>query len=132
VVTRDEASGRIAALAYHYPAEEPRSVPASFDGREPARATQATGKPRRLDLIVAGLRPGARFAVEALDAEHGDAISAWRRLGEPATPTREVIAALDRLARDAAIVPATAGPDGVVRVDQEMPPWSLLLLRQLD
>jgi xylan 1,4-beta-xylosidase len=45
VVTRDEASGRIAALAYHYPAEEPRSVPASFDDRELARATQGQGAP---------------------------------------------------------------------------------------
>ena len=132
VVTRDAASGRIAALAYHYPAEEPRSVPASFDSREPARATQAVGTPRRLDLSVAGLRPGARFAVEVLDAEHGDAIGAWRSLGEPATPTRETTATLDRLARATAVSAATAGPDGVVRVDRVLSPWSLMLLRQLD
>jgi xylan 1,4-beta-xylosidase len=132
VVTRDEAGGRITALAYHYPAEEPRSVPASFDDRELARATQAKGHPRRLDLAVSGLRPGVRFAVEVLDGENGDAIGAWHRLGEPATPTREVTAQLDRMARATAVEPAIAGPDGVVRVDRVVSPWSLVLLRQLD
>jgi xylan 1,4-beta-xylosidase len=132
VVTREQSSGRIAALAYHYPAEEPRSVPASFDDRELARATQAKGSPRRLDLAVSGVRPGSRFVVEVLDAEHGDAITAWRGLGEPATPTRELTAELERMARATQIVPVMAGPDGVVRVDRVVQPWSLVLLRQLD
>jgi xylan 1,4-beta-xylosidase len=132
VVTRHSAGGRIAALAYHYPPEEPRSVPASFDTREVARATQSTGKPRWLELVVTGVRPGARFEVEVLDAGHGDAIEAWRRLGEPAEPSREVLATLDRMARATEVVPVVAGPDGEIRVERALSPWSLLLLRQLD
>jgi len=132
VLTRESGTGRIAALAYHYPEEEPRSVPASFDSRDPARATQAKGAPRRLELTVTGLAPGTRFAVEVLDAEHGDAIGAWRALGEPADPTRELLATLDRLARATAVEPVVAGPDGAVRLDRQLSPWSLCLLRQLD
>jgi xylan 1,4-beta-xylosidase len=132
VLTRDSVTGRVAALAYHYPAEEPRSVPASFDDRDLARATQAKGGPRRLDLTVTGLAPGTRCEVEVLDAAHGDAVGAWLALGEPADPARELLATLDRLARATAVDPVVAGPDGTVRLDRPMSPWSLLLLRQLD
>ncbi|MEN3305305.1 MAG: xylan 1,4-beta-xylosidase [Micromonosporaceae bacterium] len=132
VVTRDAGSGRISALAYHYPAEEPRSVPASFDGRDVAGTTQAKGSPRRLTLTVAGLAPGTRFEVEVLDAEHGDAVRAWQAMGEPAEPTRELLSTLDRLARSTAVSATAAGADGTVRVDRLLSPWSVLLLRQVE
>jgi xylan 1,4-beta-xylosidase len=131
-LTRAAASGRISALAYHYPAQEPRSVPASFDGRDVARATQATGGPRRLALVVDGLRPGTRFEVETLDGEHGDALGAWRAMGEPAEPTREQLAELDRGARATHVRGVTAGGDGTVRLDETLAPWAVMLLRQLD
>ena len=132
VVTRDADSGRITALAYHYPAEEPKSVPASFDSREVAVATQAKGRPRALRLGVEALPAGARFEVEVLDAEHGDAVGAWRELGEPADPTREQLAHLDRRARATAVSGLAADADGTVRLDVTMSPWSIVLLRQLD
>jgi xylan 1,4-beta-xylosidase len=131
VLTRDSGTGRVSALAYHYPAEEPRSVPASFDSRDLAVATQATGGPRPLSLAVTGVGPGTRFEVEVLDAEHGDAIGAWRALGEPAEPTREELAHLDRCARATAISTLVADSDGTVRLERTLSPWSLLLLRQL-
>lgn len=132
VLTRDGATGRVSALAYHYPPEEPRTVPASFDGRELARATAAKGRPRRLVLTVSGVAPGTRFAVEVLDAGHGDAVGAWRAMGEPAEPTREVLSTLDTLARATEVSVLASGADGTVKLDRELPPWAVLLLRQLD
>jgi xylan 1,4-beta-xylosidase len=131
VVTRDAGSGRITALAYHYPAEEPKSVPASFDDRDVAVATQAKGGPRGLELRVDGVPAGARFEVEVLDGEHGDAIGAWRELGEPADPTREQLAHLDRRARATAVSTVAAAADGTVRLDVMMSPWSVVVLHQL-
>jgi xylan 1,4-beta-xylosidase len=131
VLTRDSDTGRVSAVAYHYPAEEPRSVPASFDTRDLAVATQATGHPRPLSLIVTGVEPGTRFEVEVLDAGHGDAIGAWRALGEPAEPTREELAYLDRAARATALSTLVADRDGTLRLDRTLSPWSVLLLRQL-
>ncbi|GIH14306.1 GH39 family glycosyl hydrolase [Rugosimonospora africana] len=131
VITRDSASGRISALAYHYPAEEPRTVPASLDGRDVARSTQAKGSPRHLCLTVAGMAPGTRLELEVLDADHGDAIGAWRAMGEPGEPTREQLAELDRRARATGVSTITVGADGCLRLDRELSPWSVLLLRQL-
>ena len=132
VLTRDAGSGRVSALAYHYPPEEPKSVPASFDDRRVADATQAKGVPRELDLSIAGVPAGSRFAVEILDAGHGDALGAWRALGEPSAPTREQLAHLDRLARATQIRTVAAGADGTVRLRLVMTPWSVVSLRQLD
>jgi len=130
VVTRD-ARGRVQALAYHYPAEEPRSVPASFGDRSVAERTAATGTPRTLALRVDGLASRASFQVEVLDETHGNAIAAWHALGAPAEPTRAQTAALDRAARATAVRTVTADDDGVLALDVELAPWSVLALTQL-
>jgi xylan 1,4-beta-xylosidase len=132
VVTRDAGTGRVSALAYHYPAEEPKSVPASFDNRDLADATQAKGHPRDLSLLVTGVPAGTRFEVEVLDAGHGDIVGAWRALGEPVEPTREQLAELDRAARATATATVAADADGTLRLERTLSPWSVVLLRQLD
>jgi xylan 1,4-beta-xylosidase len=130
VVTRG-ASGRISALAYHYPYEEPRSVPASFDGRDLADATAALGRPRELELTIEGVPAGSRYAVETLDAGHGDAVGAWRAMGAPAEPTREQLAVLDRRARTLGAARVAADRDGVLRLAVTLAPWSVMLVRQV-
>lgn len=127
IVTR--ASGRVSALAYHYPAEEPRSVPASFDDRTRADATASLGRPRVLRLSVDNLAPGAQLEIEVLDGEHGNAIEAWRQLGEPAEPTREQTAAICRQAWRTGL--STVRADGALRLELVMQPWSVVLVRQV-
>jgi xylan 1,4-beta-xylosidase len=131
VVTRDEATGSIIALAYHYPAEVTHSVPASFDDRTVAERTEATGEPRSLELVLDGLRPGAVVAVEWLGSEHGNAIAAWRGLGSPRETTREQERLVDRLARATYVETLAADADGVVRLTTMLAPWSIVLVRQV-
>ncbi|MFE9252437.1 beta-xylosidase [Streptomyces sp. NPDC007088] len=131
VVSRHSANGRVTALVHHYPAEETKSVPASFDGRETAEATQGKGHPRPLRLRLEALAPGAPFRVEVLDSGHGDVLAAWRALGSPAAPTREQLAHLDRLARATEVSTVRADADGVLRLDRVLSPWSLVLIEQL-
>ncbi|MFJ4413366.1 beta-xylosidase [Streptomyces sp. NPDC088925] len=131
VLTREAASGRLTALAYHYPVEEPRSVPASFDSRDLAEATEAKGTPRTLAIELEGVAPGAPFQVEILDSAHGNAIGAWRALGSPEAPTREQLAHIDRLARATDVRTVRAGADGVLRYEVTLAPWSLALVQQL-
>ncbi|MEV4759594.1 hypothetical protein AB0J86_31480 [Micromonospora sp. NPDC049559] len=131
VVTRDGATGAVTALAYHYPPEVTRSVPASFDDRAVAERTEATGEPRRFELVVEGLPPGAPVAVERLDGEHGNAVAAWRRLGSPRETTREQERLLDRLARATHVETHTADADGVLRLSTTLAPWSIVLVRQV-
>lgn len=129
VVTRDSATGRVTALFYNYPDEEPRSVPASFDTREVADATLGIGHPRRVDLIVTDLTPKDQYVIEILDENNGDAITAWRALGSPRNLS---VAERDELMRGAtatSIETVTVDASGTLRVDAMIAAWGLMQVR---
>ncbi len=132
VVTRHTVSGRLTALAYHYPPEMKLSVPASMTDRTGARRVLAMGKPEDFTLNISGLKPGACFIVEVLDAAHGDAMSAYLAMGEPnpLSPLqeqylREVAAATDR-----SVVRADVA--GVLNFRRTLQPWSIAIIEQVD
>ncbi|MBD5784709.1 beta-xylosidase [Cellulosimicrobium terreum] len=131
VVTRDDATGRVSVLAHHYPDEVTRSVPASFDDRSVAEATQATGEPRALDLVVDGLEPGAVVEVETLDPSLVDPVATWQAMGSPSSPTREQTALLDAAARATRRETVVVPDDGALRLARTLAPWTLLLARQV-
>jgi xylan 1,4-beta-xylosidase len=126
VVTR--RSGKLSALAYHYPPEEPRTVPDSRDTPSIADATAALGTPDTLDITLTGLSPGARFTLETLDSEHGNAVAAWRAMGSPQPPDRAQTAALRAAARATRREDLIA--DGTLRVRRPIDPWSVVVLTQ--
>jgi xylan 1,4-beta-xylosidase len=68
---------------------------------------------KRIHIAVEGWNGSPRFHVEVLDAEHGSALSAWRRMGNPAFPTqkqfeqlRRVASAANQLDQDTFFLPA--------------------------
>lgn len=128
VASRHSSTGEVTVLAFHYPPEVDRSVPASFDTREVADATATTGSPRRLSLVLINLQPGAEVLVETLDRHHGSAVDAWRRLGAPTTPTREQLSELRALADGTEIKTFRADQAGFARIDHELDPWSICLI----
>ena len=131
VVTRESETGKLSALAYHYPPEMPLSVPASFDSAAGAAATQALGQSISLTLDWTGLPPDAPILVETLDQAHGNARGCWEAMGQPAAPTREQIRVL-RLGAEATrqeIFKADAA--GRFVLERSAEPWSLVLVRQL-
>ena len=78
------ATGKLTALAYHYPPEMPLSVPASFDdARQAPRRRWRRAARQTLASHLTGLRPGAPFAVETLEPRHGNALAAWQAMGSP-------------------------------------------------
>lgn len=116
---------------HHYPHEVTRSVPASFDDRTVADATEAVGSVRDTEIAVDGLPPGAVVELETLDPSNANPVAAWCAMGAPSSPTREQTAALEAAARatrrESLVVPA----DGVLRVERSLAPRSFLLLRQV-
>lgn len=56
------------------------------------------GAPRSITLEFSRLAAGSRALISVVDPRHGSALSAWRAMGSPATPTRQQIAALRRAA----------------------------------
>src|SRR5659263_604161 len=85
VVTRRSADGRFAGLFFHYPPEEPQTVPASFGTRDVADATLALGSPLAIELTLTGLRPGARPTLEVRDDHRVAALVAEALERQPRT-----------------------------------------------
>ncbi|MFJ8019346.1 beta-xylosidase [Streptomyces sp. NPDC096311] len=130
VVTRHSATGGLAALAYHYPPEVTQAPPGSFGGRETAERILATGSPRRLRVELAGLRPGASVTIETLDARNGNALPIWQAMGAPDSPSRQQTALLREAGRSVRHVVQQADEQGRFLFDEEVRPWSVVLVHQ--
>lgn len=131
VITRDRATGRLTALCYHYPAEIPQSAPASFDNPDVAERTLSTGSECALDLRLTGLAPLAEISVEVLDAQHGNVVAAWERLGQPHSPSRNEIVALREAANATEKVVGRADAQGAITFKRMLPPWAVVFVREL-
>lgn len=66
------------------------------------------GPDAQVDLRLSGLPGAARVTQYRIDAEHGNAYAAWKRMGSPQSPTPEQYAALEQSGRLAPVGPATA------------------------
>jgi xylan 1,4-beta-xylosidase len=54
----------------------------------------AKGSDKLVTLELKGVAPDARVSIERSDAQHGDTLAAWDRMGKPRYPTPEQAAAL--------------------------------------
>lgn len=131
IVTRDRSSGKVSALAYHYAPEIRQSMPSSYDSRDVADEILATGEPVELVFELDGLKAGAEFVLEIVDKEHGDALSAWKRMGAPEPLSREQTKQLKAAALATRTESHRVDTNGALRVELTIDPWSLVSLRQI-
>ena len=130
IATRDTQNGVISLLAYHYPPEMKKSVPASSDDRALAQQTLAVGIADRLQLRINNLPAGARFVIETLDRENGNALAAWCAIGSPEPMTREQTEAVRAAAAYTRHEIVHADTQGVLAIDRPIEPWSVVLIQQ--
>lgn len=126
LVTKCAKSGRVAALLCNYPESYESHVPSARDLNryldEPAKTVA---------LEVSGLRPEATFEIETLDAEHGNAIAAYRRMGSPRDLTREQENALRAAGAATRREVVRADKAGRLALDLTLAPWAVALVREL-
>ncbi|MCX6236394.1 MAG: glycoside hydrolase [Bacteroidia bacterium] len=121
-VSRNSGSGKIVILAYNYPEEYKNAVPSGSSKRE-------NGSSKKIDLNVSNLKPGTQFKLEILDKDNGNVHNYWQSIGSPEPPTREQTALLKKVANDLKTEIITVGKDGILHVDRELTPWSLVLIK---
>ncbi|WP_326731752.1 GH39 family glycosyl hydrolase [Streptomyces phaeochromogenes] len=130
VVTRRSATGALAALGYHCPPEAARIRPGARNADDRTERVPATGEPRRLRVELVRLRPRSAVTIETLDGAHGNAFAAWHAMGAPETPTREQTTLLRAAGHATRRVIRSVGPDGRFLFDEDIEPWSVVLLHQ--
>lgn len=85
----------------------------------------ATGPAKTITLDLKNVTPNARVTIARSDAQHGDTLAAWKRMGSPRYPTVEQIAALKQA--------SNPGPPEATKLDGDrltltIPPKGLALI----
>lgn len=118
---------------FHYPEEVKTSPPPAYNDPQAAESLLKVGSPKLKKLILKGLRPGSPFRVETLSpGGPGDVKSAYRRLGSPKTLSREMTKDLTAYAMTLDVSVVNADAEGVLILEEEMTPWSLVAVMQME
>lgn len=124
-ITRSSATGEVSAIFYNYPEDMGTTGLRARRTYADTRELAHQGPARRIRHRIEGLPPGAEFAVELLDWEHGNVAEAWHRMGSPLNLSREqtarLHAAADRLNRST----LSAAEDGTLHIDLDLPAWAV-------
>ncbi|WP_083191615.1 GH39 family glycosyl hydrolase [Formosa haliotis] len=124
-VSKDSKTKKITALAYNYPKEYENAVPSGTNKRE-------EGSSKALAFTVKGLPAGSTFEIETLDKDHGNIHNYWEAMGKPEPPTREQIKTMKAYANTMKMETLKADKNGVLTLKQELTPWSVVLIKQVN
>ncbi len=124
-VSKKTSDGAIVALAYNYPQEYENAVPSGTDKRE-------EGTIKKMNFSLKGLNAGAMFEIEVLDKDYGNIYNFWEAMGKPEPPTREEIKVMKSYANTMKKIFVNADENGVLTIDREITPWSVVLIKQVN
>ena len=130
VVTRHSASGKLTAMAWHYPPEYSGS-PNSTGGHAATDAILHTGTATTMNQKLTRLPAGAAFAIETVDEDHGFTVRAWQAMGCPEPPDRRQTQLLREAANNTGRRIVRANDDGVLDLGLAMKPWAVTMVQQI-
>jgi xylan 1,4-beta-xylosidase len=123
IVTRNSKTGKIAALVYHYPAEQKNVVEGATE------ALLNVGTPRKFSLNVNNTK-ATSFNIDTLDRNNGYAYGKWKEMGKPEPPTREQTKQLKQSAMAVKKEVAKADANGGFKWERTLEPWTCVLIQQ--
>ncbi|TXG39851.1 glycoside hydrolase [Seonamhaeicola maritimus] len=127
-ISKDSGNGKVKALAYNYPKEAENAAPAGYKSYE----YLSKGTSKELNFTLTNLKPGTQFKIEVLDKDHGNIHSYWESMGKPEPPTREQIKVMKRVASNLKTNIVSTGKNGELSFKQEIAPWSVILIEQIN
>jgi xylan 1,4-beta-xylosidase len=130
VVTRDRKSRNLSALLYNYPSAM-KTAPPTTNSLAEADQMVASGEAQPVDIVLTGMPANASVLVETLDQSHGNAALAWEQMGRPEPPTREQTRILRQAAQETKKEALHADSSGKFVLHRNLPPWGVLLVRQM-
>jgi xylan 1,4-beta-xylosidase len=129
-ISRDSKTGFISAIFYHYPAQMPSAVPMANKDRSQAEKILSIGTDEDLSIEITNLPPETLFSVEILDSENGSVMSDWKNMGYPEPPDRQQTEELRASAMKTSCFTWKSGKDGVLSINKNIKPWSIIMMRQ--
>ena len=125
-VSRSSKDGKISAIAFNYPEEYVDAVPSARNFNNYMKASS-----KDVDMTLTGLKPGARFVIETLDKDHGNAYDDYVEIGKPQSPSRSDVAYLKNMAWDTKKETVCADVNGHLDFHRTLQPWECVLISEL-
>ena len=125
-VSRHKGSGKVTALVFNYPDEFVEAVPSSKNFRSYMNASS-----KQVDMTLTGLEPGAMFAIEILDKQHGNVFDDYEAIGSPSAPTRQQTAWLIQKSWETKKETIKADANGRLVFHYNLQPWTCIMIKQL-
>jgi xylan 1,4-beta-xylosidase len=89
------------------------------------------GEARLFSFKIINIHGDARFNVEILDREDGNAQAAWKQAGNPEPPNKaqlENIKAMSMAVKEEQVLSSTAG---VLYIEKTLQPWDVMLIDEV-
>jgi len=125
-VSRSSKTGKLSAIAFNYPEEYEQKVPSARNFTNYMNASS-----KKLDIVLEGMNPNARFEIEILDKMNGNVYDAYLNIGAPHSPGIQEIEFLKQKAWGTMKEMVKADNDGRLMLKRDIAPWSCILIREL-
>ena len=122
VITRHSDSKKITAIVYNFPTAV-KTTPAGAPDQ-----ILNVGEERAFNLKLTNVHPDARFNVEIMDHDDGNAVHAWKNAGSPEVPTKEQAHTLQQMGMAVREEQIMASTTGVLQVGKSLKPWDVVLI----
>ncbi|TWW00780.1 GH39 family glycosyl hydrolase [Chitinophaga pinensis] len=126
VVTRHKASQRLTAIVYNYPSTM-KTVP-PFGDTDVVESALKQGEPRDFNFKLLNTNKDARFNVEILDRENGNALNALKQAGNPDALAGEQLRLMQLRAMAVREEQVLSNNMGVLLIGKTLQPWDVMLI----
>lgn len=124
VITRNSHTRKLAAILYHYPMEEPKSLDANAD------EVERKGTPRNFHFTINSLNNNSTFISETLDKKSGYAYPIWKEMGSPETPNIRQTEILKEAAMNLRKEILKVN-NGTLEFNHSLEPWTCILIKEM-
>lgn len=129
VVTRHKDSKKISAILYNIPA----SVTSGVSGRDQAGVSSlmSQGETKLYSFKIQNIHPDARFNVDSLTKEDGNAIVQWAKAGSPDPLNKDQVEIMKQVGVSVNEEQVLSSAAGVLYIEKNLAPWDVVLVDEL-
>lgn len=131
ILTEGKESNSVTGIFFHYPDEMNGKGIGSEDTYDGTLRLSGIGEKLNIRHEIEGLTPGAQYAVEVLDMEHGNVLKMWHAMGEPLNITLRQEELLKKEADSLDVQLYQVDEKGRLDLDLTLMPWSVASLFQV-
>ncbi|HJT73017.1 MAG TPA: hypothetical protein VJ720_03340 [Chitinophaga sp.] len=129
IVTRHRATQKVTAIIYNYPTALTTAPPAG--GTDVVGNVLKMGEAKEITFKITNATKDARFNVEILDKDDGNALAAWKQSGNPEAPSAEQAKNLQQMALAVREEQVLSSNTGVLLISKILQPWDVVLIDEI-